>query len=507
MDAGNPMHDKTILLVDDEAALLEVNREALLGLGCAVKTAGNGVQALEILDQGGVDLVVTDLRMPRLGGREMLEEMRARGCDAEVIFLTGYGSVESAVRCIQLGAADYLLKPFGIRELQDKVTKVLRERELRQAEQRRGPQGDAPDPRGLDLVLDFSQALRRQRDVRSVVKEFLVQLRETFHPDAMSLFFTEGARAELGRDVHWGPLLRDNRRVRDWFCAVAARLMERRGPRLFESLAVRSGGGKTAVSAMFAPVIDGQRLLGMVLVLREQEVGSYSLPSLQLLSVFAAHAASALDSVAVQCRLQDMNLEIITSHVRSVEAKDVYTKGHSERVGAYAAMLGREVGLGPADLELLSFAGVLHDVGKIGVPDRILNKRGPLTAAEFEVMRQHPVLGRDILADLRSLQGVLPIVYHHHEWVNGQGYPDGLAGEAIPFLARIVSVVDGYEAMTSDRAYQDARSPQEALGILRRGAGQQWDERLVEAWCRIVATRDLGRLAAQTALSVTLPLA
>lgn len=502
------MHDKTILLVDDEAALLEVNREALLGLGCAVKTAGNGVQALEILDQGGVDLVVTDLRMPRLGGREMLEEMRARGCDAEVIFLTGYGSVESAVSCIQLGAADYLLKPFGVRELQDKVAKVLRERELRQAEQRSAPRRPGtPDPQGLDLVLDFSQALRRQRDVRSVVKEFLVQLREAFHPDSMGLFFTECARPDLGRDVFWGPMLRDNRRAREWFGAVAGRLMERRSPRLFESLAVRSGGGKAAVSAMFAPVVDGQHLLGMILVLRDQEAGAYSLPALQLLSVFAAHAASALDNVAVQCRLQDMNLEIITSHVRSVEAKDVYTKGHSERVGAYAAMLGREVGLGPADLELLSFAGVLHDVGKIGVPDRILNKPGPLTEAEFEVMKQHPALGRDILADLRSLQGVLPIVYHHHEWYNGHGYPDGLAGDAIPFLARIVSVVDGYEAMTSDRAYQSARSPQEAAAILRRGAGQQWDERLVEVWCRVVATRDLARVAAQTSLSVTLPLA
>ncbi|MCK9239043.1 HD domain-containing protein [Desulfocurvus sp.] len=501
------MHDKTILLVDDEAALLEVNREALMGLGCAVKTAGNGAQALDVLDQGGVDLVVTDLRMPRLGGQEMLEEMRARGCDAEVIFLTGYGSVESAVRCIQLGAADYLLKPFGIRDLQDKVAKVLREREMRHAARGASPRKPAtPDPQGLDLVLDFTQALRRQRDVRSVVKEFLVQLREAFHPDAMSLFFADGARADLGRDVHWGPLLRDNRRVRDWFSSVATRLMDRRSPRLFESLPVH-GEGQGAVSAMLAPVLDGQRLLGMALVLRDHAAGPYSLPALQLLSVFAAHAASALDNVAVQCRLQDMNLEIITSHVRSVEAKDVYTKGHSERVGAYAAMLGREVGLGPADLELLSFAGVLHDVGKIGVPDRILNKPGPLSAAEFEVMKQHPVLGRDILADLRSLQGVLPIVYHHHEWYNGQGYPDGLAGDAIPFLARIVSVVDGYEAMTSSRAYQAARSPQEAAAILRQGAGQQWDGRLVDVWCRIVATRDLARIGAQASLSVTLPLA
>lgn len=491
------MPDKTILLVDDEPELLAVNREAVESLGVSVKTAGNGAEALDILSDSIVDLVVTDLRMPKLGGRELLEEMRCRDIDADVIFLTGYGTVESAVECIQLGAADYLLKPFDIRELLKKIEKVLHESELGR---RHSPRGQEPaavpsDPlpgEGLERVLGFGQALNRQRDVRSVVKEFLLQMRETFDPAAMAVVFAEGARGDMGRDVFWGEMLRDNARVRSWFEAVSLRLMDKGRPKLFESLSVRHGGGKRSVSAILAPIALGGRSLGMAVVLRDADAaGAYSLAALQLLSVFAAHAATALDSVAVQCRLQDMNLEIITSHVRSVEAKDVYTKGHSERVGAFAAMLGREVGLGPADLELLSFAGVLHDIGKIGIPDKILNKPAPLDEAEYEIMKRHPVLGRDILADLRSLKSVLPIVYHHHEWVNGQGYPDRLAGDAIPFLARIVSVVDGYEAMVSDRAYQKARSREEALAILRRGAGIQWDENLVNVWCRIVETRDL----------------
>ncbi|WP_461210415.1 HD domain-containing phosphohydrolase [Desulfocurvus sp. DL9XJH121] len=475
------MVERTVLLVDDEPELLEVNRETLESCGHRVLTAGNGLDALEVLSSHPVDLVVTDLRMPRLDGRQLLARMRERGQDADVIFLTGYGTVESAVECIRLGAADYLLKPFDIREFLTKVDKVLEERGLRQRDKKHSESDGVGE---LDRLLNLGTALREQRDVKSLVKEFLLQIRETFEPDGMALFLKGRLGPDLDRNVVWGPLMRQCPRALRWFEAVSGRLMESGSPRLFESLAVDTGAGKQAVSAMVCPLSQGSDPLGAVVVARSK-ARAYSMPSLQMLSVFAGQAATAMESLSFRCRLNDMNLEVITSHVCSVEAKDIYTRGHSERVGAFSAQLGEEMGLPKREVELLSFAGILHDVGKIGIPDSILNKPDRLSEGEMAVMRQHPVMGRDILSSVHTLKDVLPMVYHHHERVDGRGYPDGLAGDSIPFLARIVSVADGYEAMTSDRAYQQARFPEEALRILSAGAGGQWDENVVRAWCRL----------------------
>ncbi|BBD10059.1 HD domain-containing phosphohydrolase [Desulfovibrio ferrophilus] len=475
------MSQRTILLVDDEPELLAVNRETLEGCGYRVATVGNGSDALDFLSSTPVDLVITDLRMPKLGGRELLEEMRNRNIKSEVMFLTGYGTVESAVECIQLGAADYLLKPFDIRQFVTKVEKILEERSLR-----RKTQGQRGGESELDRLLDLGAALRSQRDLKALVKEFLVQMRETFRPDAMALFLREDFEPGLGKCVAWGPMLRSNSRARKWFEAVSKRLMESGSPKLFDSLAVNNGTGTSTVSAMVCPVMDGTGALGAAVIIRDLKRGVYALPSLQMLTVFASQAASAMENLSAKCRLSDMNLEIITSHVCSVEAKDIYTKGHSERVGAFAAQLGREIGLPDREVQCLSFAGILHDVGKIGVPDNILNKPGPLSEDELKIMHQHPVMGRDILSNIHTLKDLLPIVYHHHERIDGAGYPDGLSGDSIPFLARIVSVADGYEAMTTDRAYQQRRSPDEAQSILLDGAGKQWDEHLVRAWCQLM---------------------
>ena len=489
------MAERTILLVDDEPELLEVNKETLEDCGHRVLTAGNGVEALATLSRSPVDLVITDLRMPKLGGRELLARMRGRGLDADVIFLTGYGTVESAVECIQLGASDYLLKPFDIRQFVTKVEKVLQERGMRsRTDHADGGHGGAhgghrghEDNGGNELnqLLNLGAALREQRDLKSLVTEFLLQIRDTFDPDGMALFLKERLAPDLGKRITWGPLMRECPRARRWFEAVAERLMDSGSPRLFDSLDVDTGAGKQTVSAMVCPVADGSGPLGAVVVTRNHARG-YAMPSLQMLSVFAGQVATAMESMSFQCRLNDMNLEIITSHVCSVEAKDVYTKGHSERVGAYSAQLGREMGLPEREVEHLSFAGILHDVGKIGIPDSILNKPDRLTEAEMDVMRQHPVMGRDILASVHTLKDLLPIVYHHHERVDGAGYPDGLSGDSIPFLARIVSVADGFEAMISDRAYQKARTPEEVRRILVDGAGSQWDENAVRAWCGLM---------------------
>jgi len=171
---------------------------------------------------------------------------------------------------------------------------------------------------------------------------------------------------------------------------------------------------------------------------------------------------------------------------RAVEAKDSSTEAHTEQVGIHARRLGGAVGLPEETLDDLLWGGVIHDIGKIGVPDNILLKPGPLTPEEFEVMKLHVLTGEEIARPLRSAHNLLPIIRHHHERFDGTGYPDGLAAEEIPLPARIVAICDAFDALTSDRPYRKGASARAALDTLTAGAGTQWDPELVPIFQALV---------------------
>jgi putative two-component system response regulator len=177
-------------------------------------------------------------------------------------------------------------------------------------------------------------------------------------------------------------------------------------------------------------------------------------------------------------RLDD-STRVVAALARAVEAKDSYTEMHTERVATSARELARTAGVPEGKLDDIFLGGLIHDIGKIGVPDSLLGKAGPLTTQEVAVMRSHVIVGEEIVGPLRSAAGVLPIIRHHHERWDGTGYPDRLAGEAIPLPARIVAVCDAFDAMVSDRPYRPSLGAERALEILRAGAGRQWDPEMV----------------------------
>jgi HD-GYP domain-containing protein (c-di-GMP phosphodiesterase class II) len=171
--------------------------------------------------------------------------------------------------------------------------------------------------------------------------------------------------------------------------------------------------------------------------------------------------------------------QVIIALAAAAEAKDAYTESHPQRVANSALRIGNRLGFQESDLIALYRGGLIHDIGKIAVPDAILCKAGPLNAEEERQMRAHPIIGESIVKPLPSAADILPIIRHHHERFDGGGYPDGLSGYRIPLMARIVSVCDGYDALASDRPYRAKRNPEEAIETLMRGAGQQWDRELV----------------------------
>jgi HD-GYP domain-containing protein (c-di-GMP phosphodiesterase class II) len=170
----------------------------------------------------------------------------------------------------------------------------------------------------------------------------------------------------------------------------------------------------------------------------------------------------------------------------ALEAKDAYTRGHSERVGTWSRRLGVALGLSAAEIETITQAGLLHDIGKIGVPEAILRKRAPLAADEWVLMRQHPIIGAQIVAPFEFFAGGALVIRHHHERCNGTGYPDGLVGDAIPLGARIVAVADVFDALTSDRPYRAALTHDAALAYLAAEAGHTLDADIVATMLDLV---------------------
>ncbi|HTA78509.1 MAG TPA: HD domain-containing phosphohydrolase [Terracidiphilus sp.] len=182
---------------------------------------------------------------------------------------------------------------------------------------------------------------------------------------------------------------------------------------------------------------------------------------------------------------------VVFSLALSIEAKDPYTKGHCDRLSSYSEALGRRLGL-PGELCVaLRRAGVVHDVGKIGVPEHVLLKKGPLTEEEWAIMEQHPATGERICHPLRSFRHVLPIIRHHHEKLDGTGYPDGLRGEEIPLTARILQVTDIYDALVTDRPYRAALSHESAIEIMRNEAARGWwDSHLIDEFELLLAEQN-----------------
>ena len=189
---------------------------------------------------------------------------------------------------------------------------------------------------------------------------------------------------------------------------------------------------------------------------------------------------------------------VLFSLALGVEAKDPYTEGHCERLSAFSFQVGAAMGLSAEELTALRRGGILHDIGKIGTPDAILLKPGKLTPDEWMIMREHPLIGERICKPLKSLKLVLPIIRHHHEKLDGSGYPDGLKGEKIPITARILQVVDIYDALTTKRPYKPAFPQEQVFQIMRGEAAKGWwDPRILETFVELT---QMGMLHTPTGL-------
>ncbi|OQB49818.1 MAG: Cyclic di-GMP phosphodiesterase response regulator RpfG [bacterium ADurb.Bin157] len=234
------------------------------------------------------------------------------------------------------------------------------------------------------------------------------------------------------------------------------------------------------------PLKTPDKLLGIIQVANKLNQGNYSSEDIDLLNILSSQLAFVIQNADLFSNLQKAYIDTLSALTGAIDAKDSYTRGHSERVTELSIKLAEECNVPSSEIENIKLGGLLHDIGKIGIPEAVLNKPGRLNDEEFNIIKSHPDLGLHILGKVEFLEHIVPIIRHHHERYDGKGYPGGLKGDNIPLLARIVSVVDTFDAMTTNRPYRKALTIEESLVEIDRCSGSQFDPDIAAKFIKMV---------------------
>lgn len=471
-----------VLVVDDEQVIREILSDFLTMEGFQVLTAADGEHALTLLEAAPVNLVISDLKMPRMGGLELLARIRESHPEVVTLIMTGYGTVETAIEAMKRGAFDYVLKPFKVEEVMHTVRRGIEQQRLRaenielkaalslyRLAARLGDEVELGPT--LELIVETVQTQTRA-DRTGVI---LVPSEHAAWSSPTAPFglddLTERARTALE------PVIARSGRVFDWLV---------RGPRT-----------EDVSSLLLVPLVSRGARVGWLVAAREGG-RPFAEGARKLGTIIADRAAAAVANAQLFETLETTFRTTIEAFVTALEDKDRYTAGHSERVAEFARITAAEMGLPASEVELIHQAGRLHDIGKMTLRTEELNKPGPLTDEEYERFKAHPRYGEELLGPIPTFRDVIPAVGGHHERWDGKGYPRGIAGLQIPLMARIMAVADTYDAMTSHRAYRSALPHAKAVAELRRCKGTQFDPDIVDAFLAAIepwreARREAGR--------------
>ncbi len=318
-----------------------------------------------------------------------------------------------------------------------------------------------------------------------------------------SLLLVDGEKQELSVKTAWshngeaaerGSRIKLGEGIAGWV-AKEGRAMRSRGAAA--ALGFAGHGHQEEGTVLCVPLKLRDHPIGVIGVLREDASRTFTEDDESLMTSIGSQIAVAIENYRLNLDIERTYVETIMALALAVEAKDPYSAGHSKRVGFYSRQIGEVLGVDEDTLRILNDAGILHDIGKIGIKDEILLKPHPLTPDEEKIMQQHPVIGEAIVKPVRSLQKVVALVRHHHERFDGTGYPSGLKGEEIPLGARILSVADTYDSMVTDRPYRKRLTTDDATAELKKCAGLQYDPSIVDAFFKVLADKEERRAAAE----------
>jgi len=501
-------HQKeTLLFVDDEENILDIASEYFQFKGFDVLTARNGREAVQVLESAHIDCCFTDINMPEMDGLALAEHIHQTDNTIPVIVMTGYPSLDNTIATLKNGVVDFLIKPVNLEQMELAVRRVLRQRRL-----------------FVENIL-LQKEVEQKKRLEKLNRELVTKIEElNLINRIMSDFTAIGSTTDVFARVvdltleiahaDWAQFLVMNEHVDHPFEVVSASNTERPGlevTRLPDTLVadvvrdelpllVDGHQGPEILpadirGALLVPMKIRAKVFGVLTAAVCRDSSRFSEKDLYYLSYIARNAAHAIENLALYENIYQNLFATLYAFVNALEARDPYTQQHSERVARLAILLGQEMDRTPEELDILHFSGHLHDIGKIGIRDDILLKSSGLTGEEYEKIKEHPQIGANIVGQLGLWEREKDIIRYHHEHFDGTGYPEGLQGEAIPFLARLLAVADVFDAMASGRAYRKKIEESVVLATIRERSGTHFDPRVVAVLLRLYKE---GRLPASS---------
>lgn len=490
-----------ILIVDDDADVQETLRLILIEIGgTEVECLGDGESGFSRIRERNFDLIFIDIRLPGMDGLELLRLIKRHDPTVAVVMITGFPSVDDAIQTMKDGAADFITKPLRFQQIEHVVRKQLFHR-TRSLGEDHAESVTSQDQTRETLDIKLNSKIKELSILYSISEsmgttdfdvdrfyEKIVELASTITgAERTSLMILDREANELRIKAAKGLSRRivGSARV-PLGSGVAGRVVTSGKPLLVKDSRFSSfqTGRKTyrTESYISIPLTIKGETFGVLNVTDKFDGSHFDEDEALLLLTLVKRASLNIENSLLYETLYNSLVDTLQCLVTTLEAKDRYTQRHSERVTNLAARVAREMLCPQEEIESIRFAGLLHDIGKIGIHDAVLQKSDGLTEEEFSLVKTHPIVGEKIIRPLGLLPMETAIVRNHHERWDGAGYPDGLAEGEIPLLARILAVADSYDAMTSDRPYRAAKAPEEAVDELRRCTGSQFDKSVVEAF-------------------------
>ena len=466
-----------ILVVDDDPEVCEVAAEMLRdNVHLAVATETDPEKAVGLVKGSQFDLILTDLMMGDHSGMEMLEAALEADPDTVVVFMTGYPTVENATQALKCGAYDFLVKPFQLEQLLATVERGLRKLQLSRENIRLKEQlALFKIAEAMGLTIHLSTALNQV--LKLIMKEFNVEAASIllFDPSKSTPFVMQALQTQSGIDRSFL-----EGRTNHSLIAVKSKIVEIENVYASSAVAEDILEQDRITTYLSCPLLIRGRVIGVLNMQRANVHHEFTTGELQSLKVIASKAAYAISNSKLYDDLEKAYLSTIMALANAVEARDRNTSGHTVRVTYLAELIAKEFCWDEERMFILSMGCSLHDIGKIGVPDSILNKPGFLNQREMAIMRKHTELGARIIEGVDFLKPCQPYITAHHEWWDGSGYPGGLKNEDIPKEGRILAVADSFDAMVTDRPYRRSRSIEQAVQELVDFSGRQFDPAIVE---------------------------
>jgi len=473
-----------ILVVDDEESICDIIKETL----CAEEKYNavyfiNPQDAIEYIRTHPIDLILTDFFMGKNNGMDILEVALEYHSDAIVIIMTGQPTIENVISVLKLGAYDYIVKPFNLDTIQLTIERGLKAQKLAK---------ENLHLKSLVSLYQISEAMGSTFDLDSLLDLVLDSIVNEFSADLASISLWDSQYECLRLEAYYGDKTDiDNNSLLSGKSEINYKVLTTAKPEVINELEeIRSDDFidqfESYISLVCHPLLAQGKVIGTLNLLRQGKFEVFGLGDTHLLWILASKAAAAIEQSRLYRELENAYVGTVRAFANAVEARDNYTRGHTERVYLIASLISHSLGWSDEQMKNLYIGSILHDIGKIGVPDSILNKPGRFTPEERTIMQKHPETGVKMLEGIPMLESALPYVLYHHEQFDGSGYPLGLKGNNIPIEGRILAIADTVDAVLSNRPYRQGSSIEKVKRELITCSGTQFDPELAKLFLGLI---------------------